>query len=428
MRKGYSGRVRLTAASLSAAAAIAVALLAGGPAEAVAGEAESAAGGGADAAAKPKRKPKSKPRRPRKAPPRSFFGIQSFEPLSNGELEALRKARVGSNRLLVFWRLVETQPGARDWSFYDAEFARAALFGIRILPVLYGTPRHLSGGVTLPPMSPAARDGWRRFAAELAQRYGHNGSFWRSNPGLPYLPVRHWQVWNEPSSNAYWMNRPDAAQYMSLVADTSTAIRAVDRRAKIVLAGILLHRRDPTGIPMRQYLRQIYGIEGSKGLFDGVSIHPYSIHPGKVLETAQKARKVMRRHRDGDTALWITELGWSTGGVGGSARDVISFEGQARKLAKTYALLKRHREQLRLKSIVWHVLRDYPHPSNTWNFHMGLFTFQKAAKPSWSRFAHATGGKAAGIFDPPKAPPPPEPPPPPPPDDPSGPCFLLIFC
>jgi len=47
-------------------------------------------------------------------------------------------------------------------------------------------------------------------AAETVRRYGRGGSFWAANPGLPALPPRSWQVWNEPSqTNGYWRGTPE---------------------------------------------------------------------------------------------------------------------------------------------------------------------------------------------------------------------------
>ena len=42
----------------------------------------------------------------------------------------------------------------------------------------------------------------RRFLTALVQRYGPNGSLWAERPTLPRMPIRHWQIWNEPEPDA----------------------------------------------------------------------------------------------------------------------------------------------------------------------------------------------------------------------------------
>jgi hypothetical protein len=88
-------------------------------------------------------------------------------------------------------------------------------------------------------------------------------------------------------------------------------------------------------------------------------------------------------------------------------------------------LLLRHRRALRLKRIVWLMMRDYDRAgSDYWVYRTGFFNGRGVAKPAWAALAAATRGDAAPIVEPPQDSLPP-PPPPPPPDEP---CFLLIFC
>ena len=44
--------------------------------------------------------------------------------------------------------------------------------------------------------------------ALLARRYGPGGSFWDRHPRLPRLPVRAWQVWNEPNLPVFGRRDP----------------------------------------------------------------------------------------------------------------------------------------------------------------------------------------------------------------------------
>ncbi len=369
---------------------------------------------------------KCKKRARRRGPGPEFFGIQPFEPLSPGEAAALRSARVGTLRIVLAWPRVERSPGERNWAYSDYQVNLAAREGIRTFPVLIGTALQPGNYAGPPIRSSSAVGGWARFVADAARRYGPGGEFWRLNPELRYLPVREWQVWNEQSSIHGWDRLPSPGEYAALVRTTSETLRAVDPETRVVLGGILPHRRDPSGIPMRRFLREIYRQPDIKRHFDAVALHPYSPRPRKVLEFAQKLRKVMVRNRDRKTELILSEIGWSTGGTQGGKLATTETE-QARRLSRSYRLLIRNRRALGLKRIVWLFLRDYDRGgSDYWVYRMGLFDARRVAKPAWAALAAVTGGEAASIVDnPPSRSLPPPPPPPPPPNQTS---LQLILC
>jgi polysaccharide biosynthesis protein PslG len=377
-------------------------------------------------AAKPKPAPGKGKRKPaakrKKRVPREFFGVQAYPPLSPGELGALRSARVGTNRVAFYWALVERMQGQRNWSYSDYEVASSARHGVTVLPFFYGSTRWVAAVPSQPPIhTPAALAGWRAFVADAVRRYGPGGEFWRANPDLPYRPITRWQVWNEPSNTHFWHGPPDGGHYAILVRETASAIRSVDPGAKVLLAGILPNRNDPNGIPLPIFLRQIYAVPGIKRSFNGVAVHPYTITPRRAIEAVERARKVILRKRDPKTSLWVTEVGWSTGGTQGERPIITTREGQARNLTRTYRGLLERRRALRLKGIVWFSMRDYTLPGvDLWPQHMGLFDVHKSAKPAWQALSRFTRGQAAAIVEPPAAPAPPPPPP--------RPCFLVIFC
>jgi hypothetical protein len=95
----------------------------------------------------------------------------------------------------------ELQPspgGPTDFSATDALVAIAARCGLRVLPVWQSPPAWAAvqpGVFGSPPADCAAV---QRIFAGLARRYGAHGSFWRRRPRLARLPIRAWQVFNEP--------------------------------------------------------------------------------------------------------------------------------------------------------------------------------------------------------------------------------------
>src|SRR6185295_11550826 len=102
----------------------------------------------------------------------------------------------------------------------------------------------------------------------LATRYGPSGTFWKQNPTLPKLPIRDWQIWNEPDATKYWSDQPFVADYTALLKAARVALRGVDPGARTVLAGF----------PSRSWvsLARLYKA-GARTAFDVAAVHPFSL-------------------------------------------------------------------------------------------------------------------------------------------------------
>src|SRR5688572_18437790 len=167
--------------------------------------------------------------------------------------------RIGVIRQTFRWAEVEREPGRFDFARYDPLMEAAAARGIRVLPVLFDPPSFRSSRPargarrgTYPPRRPADMGA---FAAAAVRRYGPRGTFWRDRPELREVPIRDWQVWNEPSLPVYWPDGPDAAAYTRLLRATAEAIRRSDPQARIVSAGLSQTR---AGIPFERFVREMY--------------------------------------------------------------------------------------------------------------------------------------------------------------------------
>ena len=166
-----------------------------------------------------------------------------------------------------------------------------------------------------PIFTSAQRQAWTSFIAELAARYGHGGSFWSAHPELPYLPFSDWEVWNEPNLKGDWGGkRPNPRQFVRLLRLTRSGLDRSDPSARIGIGGIFPPPRPRYGVSLKNFLQGIYRVRGARQAFDAVAIHPYASRPKGVLASTREARRIMNRHRDRATPLWITELGWTTGG------------------------------------------------------------------------------------------------------------------
>ncbi len=90
------------------------------------------------------------------AAPRSFYALQSWSTPSYGELVRMRQGGAGTYRFALLWPVVEPTRGARNWAPYDEVVTRAARAGLRMLPVLHGSPPFAARRATYPPRSRAA--------------------------------------------------------------------------------------------------------------------------------------------------------------------------------------------------------------------------------------------------------------------------------
>ena len=124
-------------------------------------------------------------------------------------------------RAPFYWSVIETQPMHYDFWMYDGYVAAAANANLTVLPILFDPPAFRSArpasGARRGTYPPANYSDFAFFAAALVRRYGPGGEFWRRHPELPQLPIRSWQVWNEPNIPAYWPSGPNPAEYAAML-------------------------------------------------------------------------------------------------------------------------------------------------------------------------------------------------------------------
>jgi hypothetical protein len=285
--------------------------------------------------------------------PRGWLGVQADGPVTDlpasfdGEWDRMAGAGVETVRLTFLWRTTEPSPGALDFSAPDALVLAAARRRLTMLPNVWATPDWAAerpGDAASPPRDRAA---YGRFMAALIARYGPRGSLWTEHPEVPRVPIRDWQIWNEPSMTRYWTTQPFAKSYVSLLRAAHSAINAADPHAKVILAGL----------PNESWkaLRTVYAA-GARGHFDAVAIHPYTGKPRNVVRLLELARSVMRRAHDPRTPVWVTELSWPA-----ALRKVPlthGFEttdrGQAVRLGQGLERLVDARKRLRIGKVIWY--------------------------------------------------------------------------
>ncbi|HEY2636062.1 MAG TPA: hypothetical protein VGI54_01630, partial [Solirubrobacteraceae bacterium] len=123
--------------------------------------------------------------------------------------------------------------------------------------------------------------------------------------------------------------------------------------------------------------------------FDTLAINPYAHTAKGVIGSVSSMRKLMNRHHDKGGKLWVTEVGWGTGGP--RNRFNIGAKGQARQLKGLLSGLYGKRRGLKLRGVVYFGWEDRPpYPptfKDMWGLHTGLRTIKGKPKASFKVFA-----------------------------------------
>jgi hypothetical protein len=312
----------------------------------------------------------------------AFWGTDA-DPDGSNSLAVAVAAGARVLRQSFSWSIIERAPGRYDFSLYDHFVANAAGAGLGVLPILIDPPPFRSSrpatGARRGVYPPASNAEFAAFAQLLVRRYGPDGGFWRANPQLPQMPIRSWEVWNEPNLPQFWATGPDPAAYAVMLKTLYAAIKAVDPGSRVISAGI---NSSSQGIGLVPFLRGMYRA-GAKGSFDALGLHPYQPGSDLVVDEIGLAVRELRRARD-DARVLVTEIGWASGGPAARAM-VVGERGQAALVRRTLPLLWRLRDRLRLDGLVYYDGRDAPSDSGArdqWGLHTGLLRADGSAKPA----------------------------------------------
>jgi hypothetical protein len=280
----------------------------------------------------------------------------------DGQMALMARSGVESVRSIFSWTDIETSQGVYDWNAFDRTVAAAGRHGIEVLPNVQTVPRWASS-------RPDAQFWWRYeprdpklfadFMTAAVARYGPRGTFWKANPGLPKVPIRDWQLFNEQMANWFWATQPWPSSYTKVLKAAYRSIHKADRGATVV-AGSLA---PVAGSTPWDSMRALYRA-GAKRYFDAIAIHPFTNNEGSLagtidnmLEIIKRVRAVMRRQRDGGKQIFLTELTWPAAlGKVPSSR-LLGLEttpkGQVARLKAAYNALAARRRKLRVTKVYW---------------------------------------------------------------------------
>ena len=156
--------------------------------------------------------------------------------------------------------------------------------------------------------------------------------------------------------------------------------------------GTPLGGRKP-GISAWRFLEGLYNMKGAKKDFDGVAPHPYAAKLKKVKAQVNLIRDEMRAGRDRNADLWITELGWGSGGPKNPLNR--GLQGQAQRLKQGFKFFERKRRSWNVSSVVWYSWQDNLGADAglcVWCPQSGLLNESGGTKPSFRAYVKLTGG------------------------------------
>lgn len=323
--------------------------------------------------------------------PARFLGVVPQGELDEADFDRMRGV-VGTLRVPFYWHEIEPHPGVYDFARPDAVVGEAAERGIAVLPFVYGSPHWATGGEALPPLRGRARAAWQGALHRLVRRYGPGGGFWRGRDQR--LPIRRWQIWNEPNFLLFWRPRPSPHDYAELLKGSASAIRKADPGATVIAAGVAPVEG---GISPWSFLRSLYQQPGVRGTFDVLALHPYAPHVAWIAAEIRFVRKLMAEADDANTPLQLTEIGVASGS---DRRDVFDLgpRGQASYLRRVIALTLRNRRRWRLSGVDWFTWRDALGADSHCGFcqHSGLLDASGMPKPAWRAFREAATRRSGG--------------------------------
>ena len=296
--------------------------------------------------------------------PRGFYGVMWNRAaadvpreLHEAQFGKMARAGVESVRTVFYWSAAQPTAGQPpSFAATDHVVALAAARRIDVLPVVIYSPTWAAqypGKAGSPPARPAD---YAAYLTALVGRYGPKGSFWIENPALPKVPIRTWQIWNEPNFDDYWhVEGGDkwVPGYAALLKASYTAIKSVDRGSTVLMAGL-------SNFPWN-YLADIYRA-GAKNSFDAVAVNPFTSYLPNVIRIVRKTRAFLRKHGQRRKPVWITEITWpaSKGQAPGHQRLFwekrweTTPKGMARELRQIYKLVAKMRKRERIARLYWY--------------------------------------------------------------------------
>ena len=311
-------------------------------------------------------------------------------------LAAERRTGVQLLRQTFDWSLIEPRRGHYDFAFIDAYLAATARAGLQVLPVVFGRPELGARA------APTRRHGHRH--DHVPARASGRLRRLRRRPGQPLRARR--QLLARPPEAAVTpdplladLERAQSPRVLGRAARRGRLRDHAERRrprdprpstrtAEIVTAGI---PDSKLGVPLATYLNQMLAA-GARGNFQTLAINPYAASDLGVLAAAGRTRRLLDQAGLTTTPIWLTELGWASGGPPSSF--TVGPARQARYVLNAITSLARagaHPAHPRRRLLRLARRPAVPGGTDFWGLHTGLLTITGAGKPALSAYYQAAG-------------------------------------
>lgn len=216
-------------------------------------------------------------------------------------------------RLSFGWGAGEPEPGKYDFSRMDAQVQAAEEAGLQVIGLLLGNPgwATVDGGALSPPRDYGPLE---RYAETLVARYRGR--------------VKVWEAWNEPDIGQFWTGTPE--QYAEYLKAVHTGAKRGNPDCLVMSAGL--------DGPGERYLLGL-AASGALEYCDLVGFHPYSGTPAGAERRIRAVWRILNFHGL-RRPVWVTEVGWQSGGWKAGPGVTDGEETKARYLGEVYRRLR----------------------------------------------------------------------------------------
>ncbi len=224
------------------------------------------------------------------------------------------------------WSAAEMRPGEYDFSAMDGTVAAAEQSDIQLLGLISSNPSWATvDGNTISP--PKDLRQWERYIETLTRRYRGR--------------VHVWEIWNEPDIGQFWSGT--AQDYAALLEAAYRGAKRGNPECLVMSAGL--------DGPGERFLDEIAKL-GALEHCDLVGFHPYAGTPAQAETRMRTVWRILNWYKI-RKPVWITEIGWQSGGWKAGPGVVDSEETKARNLTEVYERLRDFAEV-----VFWYVDRE----------------------------------------------------------------------